>query len=190
MGCVLYSSVYACVSVCVCVRTHTHRHRCYTHHKYIRIMCTHVHHYHHLIFCFLITLPSLSLHSRQPPITLSCSSHPIISFLPPFHHPPITLPSPSSLYRYYPISLPPISLHSLITLPSLSLPSLSFLSLSPAHVDMATVSGMTDSDYPTLVTQVPALANLPYVGDFKHTPLPPELIEHFDRILLPLARVL
>ena len=45
------------------------------------------------------------------------------------------------------------------------------------------MSGASDYDYPTLATQVPALANLPYVGGFKHTPLPPELLEHFDRIL-------
>ena len=49
--------------------------------------------------------------------------------------------------------------------------------------DHTNVSGASDYDYPTLATQVPALANLPYVGGFKHTPLPPELLEHFDRIL-------
>ena len=59
----------------------------------------------------------------------------------------------------------------------------------PPAVDVATTSGTSDSDYPTLATQVPALANLPYVGDFKHTPLPPELIEHFDRIQLRAAKM-
>jgi nuclear pore complex protein Nup155 len=43
-------------------------------------------------------------------------------------------------------------------------------------------SGQSDYDYPTLATQVPALASLPYVGSFKHTPLPPELLEHFDQM--------
>ena len=60
--------------------------------------------------------------------------------------------------------------------------------LPPLAVDVATASGHSDFDYPTLATQVPALANLPYVGDFKHTPLPPELIEHFDRILPSIQR--
>lgn len=66
---------------------------------------------------------------------------------------------------------------------SLSLPTLPLLA-----ADIATASGDSDFDYPTLATQVPALANLPYVGDFKHTPLPPELIEHFDRILSSIQR--
>ena len=77
----------------------------------------------------------------------------------------------------------PIASHSPST--STSTPLLLFLHPSPPPLaeDVATASGSSDFDYPTLASQVPALAALPYVGDFKHTPLPPELIEHFDRIL-------
>ena len=47
---------------------------------------------------------------------------------------------------------------------------------------MPTGSGKSDYDYPALTASIPSLENLPFFSQAQRTPLPPDLIEQFDRI--------
>ena len=47
----------------------------------------------------------------------------------------------------------------------------------------ATVSGISDVDYPSLSSSSVGLADLPQLSPAKQVPLPPELVEQFGRIL-------
>jgi len=49
---------------------------------------------------------------------------------------------------------------------------------------MPTGSGKSDYDYPALTASIPSLDNLPFFSQAQRTPLPPDLIEQFDRIHL------
>ena len=49
---------------------------------------------------------------------------------------------------------------------------------------MPTGSGKSDYDYPALTASIPSLENLPFYSPAQRTPLPPDLIEQFDRIHL------
>ena len=48
---------------------------------------------------------------------------------------------------------------------------------------MATASGASDMDYPFLLSSLPSLSCLPFIGQVTHVPLPPELLQEFDSIL-------
>ena len=49
---------------------------------------------------------------------------------------------------------------------------------------VTTFSGINDYDYPALSSPAVGLAGMELVGLVKRVPLPPELVEQFDRILL------
>lgn len=53
-------------------------------------------------------------------------------------------------------------------------------------------TGLADGDYPCLDTSLPALAaKLPVLSeDVHHVPLPPELIEEFQSIPVPVGSIL
>lgn len=46
-----------------------------------------------------------------------------------------------------------------------------------------TGSGKSDYDYPALTATIPSLKTLPFYSQTQRTPLPPDLVEQFDRIL-------
>ena len=46
-----------------------------------------------------------------------------------------------------------------------------------------TGSGKSDYDYPALTASIPSLEALPFYSPTQRTPLPPDLVEQFDRIL-------
>ena len=56
---------------------------------------------------------------------------------------------------------------------------------SPFALGQTNCTGLADGDYPCLDTSLPALANLPLLNaDIHHVPLPPELVEEFQSILM------
>ncbi len=67
-----------------------------------------------------------------------------------------------------------------------SRPSLSLsLSLSHTHtLEHANLSGHLDSAYPALSSSLPALTGMPFLGEIVHTPLPQELLQEFESILI------
>lgn len=47
----------------------------------------------------------------------------------------------------------------------------------------STASGLTDNDYPTLSGMPLALNNMTQIKCINNVPLPPEIVDHFTRIL-------
>jgi nuclear pore complex protein Nup155 len=47
---------------------------------------------------------------------------------------------------------------------------------------MTNCSGATDTDYPSLPSVLPQLSSLPFLGQSTHVPLPPELLQEFDKM--------
>ena len=47
-----------------------------------------------------------------------------------------------------------------------------------------TGSGKSDYDYPALTATILSLETLPFYSQVQRTPLPPDLVEQFDRILV------
>ena len=52
------------------------------------------------------------------------------------------------------------------------------------YTEVANGSGQSDLDYPVLNSSLPALAGMPFLGEVDHTPLPQELLQEFERILI------
>lgn len=50
-------------------------------------------------------------------------------------------------------------------------------------VDMPSLSGMSDMDYPLQGPGLISVPNLPELSPVRRVPLPPELVEQFSRIL-------
>ena len=49
---------------------------------------------------------------------------------------------------------------------------------------LTNASGHADIDYPSFEQSLPILGSLTSVGPLRHTPLPPELVQEFESILL------
>ena len=56
------------------------------------------------------------------------------------------------------------------------------------NLGIPTGSGKSDYDYPALAASIPSLENLPFYSQAQRTPLPPDLVEQFDRILVVLIK--
>lgn len=50
--------------------------------------------------------------------------------------------------------------------------------------ETSNASGNTDRDYPAVQSYWPALESMPFLGEVNCTPLPPELVQAFESILL------
>lgn len=53
----------------------------------------------------------------------------------------------------------------------------------PFLLDMPSVSGVSDMDYPLQGSGLLSVPNLPELNAVRRVPLPPELVEQFSRIL-------
>lgn len=51
-------------------------------------------------------------------------------------------------------------------------------------IDMPSLSGVSDMDYPLQGPSLLSVPNLPELSAVRRVPLPPELVEQFSRILL------